>query len=250
MEKNDYLDEMILNKLLNESQHTDNGSLRFFIMGNENKTFKDGQNMIHSYVAHGVYNNISTLLRHGANPNLTNRYNTTPLVVAIQKCAKDSTNIKIVNLLLEKGANPNIANNDSTPLCFAIYQDNLELVSTLLTHGADPNLSHNNSYKPIWIAARWGFYNVFTKLIYHGADVGYMERNGKTLTECISESDKISKEDKNHLLNVLVDGIKLRNIKNRNLCGVLAAQRVSQYMQQKNTPLQQHLHYIIILRRV
>lgn len=77
-------------------------------------------------------------LQYGADPNVCNLYNETPLHVMIVKCKNDH---KAVEDLLKNGANPNaIARNHLTPLCLAVDStENLNIINLLIQFNADVN---------------------------------------------------------------------------------------------------------------
>jgi hypothetical protein len=88
---------------------------------------------------HAIINNdvheIRTLLDSGADPNVRDKDNNTPLIVAIM-------NPEVIDLLLAAGADPNIPSEDGcTPLhCTA----NPDTISLLLAAGADPNVRNKD----------------------------------------------------------------------------------------------------------
>jgi hypothetical protein len=73
------------------------------------------------------------LLEKGADPNVTNKNNVTPLVEALQK----ANNLKNIQALLEGKADPNIPNKyGKCPIHFAIEMQDAEIVKLLLDNGA------------------------------------------------------------------------------------------------------------------
>lgn len=82
---------------------------------------------------------LSILLAQKTNPNVMDKWGSTPL-----NCAIDTGNNNAVTSLLNAGANPNqeigIHDDKSTPLTAAIWRGETKIVITLLEFGADPNL--------------------------------------------------------------------------------------------------------------
>ena len=61
--------------------------------------------------------------------------------------------IIFVSILLQHGADPNIANKDNaTPLFLTCLKGHDVCVSTQLHHGADPNIANKNSATPLYAA--------------------------------------------------------------------------------------------------
>ena len=94
------------------------------------------------------HNNISLvrlLIKSGADVNIHDSENKTPLIVA---CLND--NIDIVKLLLDNGANVNITyKNEFTPLIIACQNNNILLVKLLLDYEADINMPNKNKLTPL-----------------------------------------------------------------------------------------------------
>ena len=76
--------------------------------------------------------NVVTLIKNGANPNVVGDLNQTPLQAAILQ-----NNIKMLNVLIDNGADVNYGKK--TPLMFATIANNIEIAKVLLSKGADPN---------------------------------------------------------------------------------------------------------------
>lgn len=79
----------------------------------------DIDNALFDSVKSGNLAHTRSLLDHGANPNIQDKDNNTPLHEAVS-----IGSISITNLLLERGANPNVQNSASgyTPLMLASFQ--------------------------------------------------------------------------------------------------------------------------------
>ena len=94
------------------------------------------------------------LLENGANVNVRDRNDYTPLHIAVKNNA-----LKIVQLLLQYGADVNAAPKwfyRKTPLHIAVRNRNYELVELLIKHGADINAREGGKYDytPLHIAIK------------------------------------------------------------------------------------------------
>lgn len=94
-----------------------------------------GEAALHITVRRGDSVYTSFLLQKGADPNIRDGRNNTPLMIAIE-----SGHEELVPLLLAGKANPNLGNQSGeTPLIRAVQFRNLLLVRTLLAAKADPD---------------------------------------------------------------------------------------------------------------
>ena len=94
-----------------------------------------GEGALHIVVRRGDGPYTSFLLSKGADPNLRDGHNNTPLMIAVE-----SGHGELVPLLLAGHANPNLANSSGeTPLIRAVQRRDLGLVRALVTGRADPD---------------------------------------------------------------------------------------------------------------
>lgn len=94
-----------------------------------------GEGALHIVVKRGDSQYLAFLLSKGADPNLRDGRNNTPIMVAV-----DSGHGELVPLLLQGRANPNLANaSGETPLIRAVQRRDLGLVRTLIAGKADPD---------------------------------------------------------------------------------------------------------------
>ena len=117
---------------------------------------------------------VRLLLEYGANPNIQNEYQLTPLIDASEK-----GHLEIVRLLLENGADPNRRlHNEDTPLIIASRIGHLEIVRLLLEYGANPNLKNKYGNTPLMLASQKGLLEMVRLLLEHGADPTIKDKYG------------------------------------------------------------------------
>ncbi len=94
-----------------------------------------GEAALHITAKRGDVPYTTFLLQKGADPNIRDGRNATPLMVAV-----DAGQSEVVPVLIAFKANPNLANaSGETPLIRAVQRRDLGLVRTLLTAKADPD---------------------------------------------------------------------------------------------------------------
>ena len=149
---------------------------------------------------------VQFLLEMGADPNVPNNNNQTPLYLAIDK----GLGTEVFKALLEAGADPNTGSPYYTPLEMAIKNRNIELaqmlidaggniqyadedgntlfhtaasinsnknVDFLLSKGLDINARDNDGETPLHIAAEKGYDSVVEQMINNGADLFAVDNN-------------------------------------------------------------------------
>lgn len=125
---------------------------------------------------------VSFLINAGANLNAQTKEGWT----ALQNIASSSRNdlLGIARLLLEAGANPNIQNViDDTPLLLALFHKKNDVARLLINSGANVNLSNKVGVSPLLTVAGPVNYNLgLAKLLIEaGADINYKNtRTGST----------------------------------------------------------------------
>jgi ankyrin repeat protein len=126
-----------------------------------NAKSRDGRTALFEAIQVGRADIVTSLLEHGANPNLPGpkhmlwpaTYHPACLEVllshgadskkspGIMELAVSINNMESVRILLKAGVDPNIKKDGTyTPLCTAIRDDRAELLQLLLSNGADPNV--------------------------------------------------------------------------------------------------------------
>ena len=99
------------------------------------KDVTSGEAALHITARRGDSAYTTFLLQKGADPNIRDARNNTPMMVAV-----DAGQTDMVPLLLLGKANPNLANaSGETPLIRAVQRRDIALVRTLLTAKADPD---------------------------------------------------------------------------------------------------------------
>ena len=163
---------------------------------------------------------IKYLIEHGADVNVKNKHNTTPLMIA---CSKKNTpplfegdhcflydseilNIEVVKYLIEHGADINAKNiNNNTPLILACcYCEDIELIIYLLMHGAEVNAITKTGETPLLITSQLNNRNkktIIRYLIAFGADVNAINNEGYTTLMNIC----MSRDNMYEILKCLID---------------------------------------------
>jgi ankyrin repeat protein len=111
------------------------------------------------------------LLRSGANVNAADADGTTPLHWAVR-----NDDIDMVRLLLRRGARVRVANRyGATPLSLAALNGSAGMITVLLAAGADPNSVVSKGQTVLMTAARTGNPAAVKVLLDHGARVDARE---------------------------------------------------------------------------
>ena len=143
--------------------------------------------LLHSMVADGGFPpyQIDKLIKSGADVNLA--YNkTTPLLAAIN--GAHECRAEVVELLLRHGAKPNVFDRfNNSPLQLAILRDDTAAVSLLVEHGADvkyikPTVEGwpHDGWTTLHYAVKTGNPDIVRILVEHGADRATKDAGGKT----------------------------------------------------------------------
>ena len=200
---------------------------------NVNRRDKDNETPLHLAIRWDRFFLARILLEHGANANAENNQGMTPLHILSESDIKDEGVIlDLVLLLLKNGAEVNGRDKyNETPLQLAIRWDRFTLAGTLLDHGADSNAKNYKGQTPLHILSqcdikddawdeddildlallllkngaelnnrdednetplhltiRWGLFKLAGILLKHGADADPENNDGKTPLRMLSES--------------------------------------------------------------
>ena len=126
---------------------------------------------LHIAAKRGKFSVVEQLLKEGARVNVKNNESLTPLALA-----KDD---HIRELLKRNGAKLDAANANS--LLYAAKSGNLEMVERSLSNGANVNQADEKGRTPLYLAARYGYPEIVSRLLAAGAQVDSQTYdNGKT----------------------------------------------------------------------
>ena len=125
------------------------------------------------------------LLEKGADPNIADDSGITPLWMATELGL-----LKVCKLLIESGADVNKANLKRTnPLMRAVKWGRLELCKLLVDNGAEVNSSDVDGNSPLRIASELEHFRIVTYLLEHGADVNIKGSDGQPIVNSLLDSD-------------------------------------------------------------
>lgn len=108
------------------------------------------QTILHHVVGKNKDDFVDFLLKKGAEPNVTNMYGNTPIMLTrYHMCNDNIKTINIINHLIKYGANLNEQDNTygDTVLHSAVSYDNVPIVKILLDNNADKEINNDNSKK-------------------------------------------------------------------------------------------------------
>ncbi len=146
------------------------------LKSNSEYLFKGETPFIHYAVKFGLEHSVNQLIVDGADVNIQNNNNTTPLHLAAFNGHKE-----IVELLIGAGAYINRTNtNGTSPLHFAAYRGHEEIVQLLIDYGAYIDIPNNNWQTPLIWAAYNGHEKIVLALIGAGANLDIQTTNGNT----------------------------------------------------------------------
>jgi ankyrin len=124
---------------------------------------REGATALHSAVIGGAYEIVEILLRSGANTELRDNQEYTPLFLASNMYGMWQSDI--LGLLIQYGANVNVATQKGySPLHCAAFEGNAALVRRLLDAGADRNVRTADGETAADIAAYYGHHSVVEAL--------------------------------------------------------------------------------------
>lgn len=120
---------------------------------------------LHQAVVDGDIDQVQTLLSKGADVNVRNRMNWTPMHTAVRNRRR-----AIVELLISKGGDINAQNGSrQTPLYVAVDTGQKDVVELLITKGADVNIVAGRGENALSLAKKKGNKEITDLLVKHGA---------------------------------------------------------------------------------
>ncbi|WP_050978422.1 ankyrin repeat domain-containing protein [Beggiatoa alba] len=111
-------------------------------------------------------------------------------------------NTDFINLLLKNGANPNIRNKQQeTPLIPAIYQGRIATVELLLNSGANVNFQTVNGYTPLMLATYHCYQDIVQLLLDFNADTSIKDTSATPFSTAKDIAQRQCKEVYSKLIN-------------------------------------------------
>jgi ankyrin repeat protein len=199
---------------------------------------------------------VQALLDAGADPNISDYNNDTPLALCTH-----GTTPELMNMLIERGAKftPNLrsytplhkaafrqnsveymkplfdarfdfdvngeADGSDAPLCMAAWNDNEVAAAFLLDKGAKIDQPDETGVTPLFDALKFGCYKVLELLLQRGADMNFKSPNGRTLLHHLAEFGKNEAIDR---IRAYSSGMGNVDVEARNEDGLTAAEIAGQ----------------------
>ncbi|XP_026423493.1 uncharacterized protein LOC113319453 [Papaver somniferum] len=124
-----------------------------------------GQTPLSHAFAEGRLAAVEYLLEMGANPEILDDSNTSPLHYVTMSGHKH-----FIPLLLSKGINVDVINNFGSPLQYAATAGDHDAVKVLMDHGANPNLVFHDTFSPLLASIGSLSWRCMEQLLKAGAD--------------------------------------------------------------------------------
>ncbi|XP_050303936.1 transient receptor potential channel pyrexia-like [Anthonomus grandis grandis] len=154
---------------------------------NEFKKNENGNTALHIAAEEGHADCIDVLLKHGANPNLTNLRGQSALHLAV----KANSYTSVVSLIRSGNADPNVADQTKrTPLHVAvelIADSRKDIIKVLICNGADVNAQDQDGFTPLHLAALNELTLCVSILISNNADCSIKTKSGITAISLIAK---------------------------------------------------------------
>jgi len=146
---------------------------------------------------------IEALIKYGADVNVLNNNNETPLHFAAESGCLDA-----LNKLIEYGANVNaLYNNRATALHFAAKNGYTDVVKVLITQGADVNAQDFHDRTPLFWAAKNGLTHVAKELIDSGANQDLLSETDKRTLKVLLASEPVPQAE-SHQVDALQESVE------------------------------------------
>ncbi|KAJ8688507.1 hypothetical protein QAD02_024302 [Eretmocerus hayati] len=138
---------------------------------------KGGKTSLHFAALKGNAEVVRMLLSAGAEPDIVDKKNNTPLLLATEVLC-DPNFFETTRQLVEAGANVDLAKNGVTVLHRACQGGDEKLVDLLLLHGASLTPVDRNGLNPLLHAVKSNSMKIVKQLIGAGADVNFVNVKG------------------------------------------------------------------------
>lgn len=162
---------------------------------NVNVLDRDNKTPLHYAATNGNEKSIELLIKKGAKIDAKDSNQKTPL-----HYAAEWGNSKSVELLINNNANPkNLDENNNSPLHYAAKSGSNESVALLIKHGSQPNAQNKNKQTPLHYAAKSDRDNVLQLLTDKGANIDFADKDGNTplhLAASLTQNDSSKKREK------------------------------------------------------
>lgn len=154
------------------------------------------------------YETVKILIDAGADINISDNYQSTPLMKA---CSHSGGNINTstVKLLIDNKADVNAENCDCmTPLMYACtHNDNIPIINLLIDNKANVNVHNDNGESPLMIACKNNNTNVVKFLLKNGSRVDALNQSCISVLQFVCEFGC-----DNEIINIILDAtINSRN---------------------------------------
>ena len=169
-----------------------------------NKYFLDMHNNIFRAIENNNYAVTNKLIKQGAQTNMLNKKDETPLMVASRQGSHD-----FIDLLANNKANVNFKNRyGSAPLLVASQNGHTATVNKLIIHEASIDVTNRNGWNAIMLASYNGHKETVDILVRHNANINAVMDRGNTalIFACMRKHENI--------VEILIENGAEINIKN------------------------------------
>ncbi|MCK5706478.1 MAG: ankyrin repeat domain-containing protein [Candidatus Aureabacteria bacterium] len=166
---------------------------------NINEQDENGDTSLHHALLSQNKELIKALVHKGANVNVSNNVQITPIFIALMGFGK-TPDIDTVQLLIDHGAELNITNSFGYyPIRYVLKDENIEIVELLIENGANVNAKYIDGRTHLFHAIQNNQKKIVELLIEKGADVNIVDNYGETP---ISLANRLGFEEILNLLKI------------------------------------------------
>ncbi|XP_075871211.1 ankyrin repeat and death domain-containing protein 1A isoform X2 [Nelusetta ayraudi] len=149
----------------------------------------DGETALYRAAVNGQERCAMALLEAGCDPNILTFH------CSALHPVSEIGDTPLVQLLLEHGANPDLRNQrQETPLHLAVKNSHIPVIHLLLAAGCDINVTDDRSQTPMHLAAELAKIDVVEMLLKAGLDLMIQDRQGKTALGVAVRADEANPE--------------------------------------------------------